>query len=51
MINRKDDDVVIDEPTIAEGVSLVAGMLNQTYKDALIISVVPGGIFFTADLT
>ncbi|VUS30822.1 phosphoribosyltransferase [Klebsiella spallanzanii] len=43
--------IILDESTIAEGVNLVADRLNADFSDAVIITVVPGGIFFTADLT
>lgn len=41
---------VLGPQEIAQGVSKVAQQLNQTYQSAVIISVVPGGILFTADL-
>lgn len=43
--------IILDESTIVEGVNLVADRLNADFSDAVIITVVPGGIFFTADLT
>lgn len=43
--------IILDESTIAEGVNLVSDRLNADFNDAVIITVVPGGIFFTADLT
>jgi len=43
--------IVLDESKIEEGVNIVASMLNKDYDDAVIITVVPGGIFYTADLT
>ncbi|ASV19999.1 MULTISPECIES: phosphoribosyltransferase [Klebsiella pneumoniae complex] len=43
--------IILDESTIAKGVNLVADRLNADFSDAVIITVVPGGIFFTADLT
>lgn len=45
------DQIVYSEEKIKEGVAIVAGKLNDAFEDAVIISVVPGGIFFTADLT
>ncbi|EHJ4975239.1 hypoxanthine phosphoribosyltransferase [Salmonella enterica] len=44
-------DVIIDEQNIAAGVSNVARQLNQDYTDAVVITVVPGGMLYTADLT
>lgn len=44
-------DVTINESAIAEGVSLVAAQLNQDFDKAVVITVVPGGILYTADLT
>lgn len=44
-------EVVIDEARIAAGVSSIAGALNRDFSDAVVITVVPGGILFTADLT
>ncbi|MRT13278.1 hypoxanthine phosphoribosyltransferase [Enterobacteriaceae bacterium RIT711] len=41
----------MSESAIAEGVTKVAAQLNQHFNDAVIITVVPGGILFTADLT
>lgn len=43
--------IILNESTIAEGVNLVADSLNSDFSDAVIITVIPGGIFFTADLT
>ncbi|AHG19709.2 hypoxanthine phosphoribosyltransferase [Chania multitudinisentens RB-25] len=36
---------------IAEGVDKVATQLNQDFNEAVVITVVPGGTLFTADLT
>lgn len=44
-------DVILDESAIATGVSKVAAMLNTDFQDAVVITVVPGGILYTADLT
>jgi hypoxanthine phosphoribosyltransferase len=41
---------VLSESQISQGVQAVANKLNQTFDDAVVISVVPGGILFTADL-
>lgn len=43
-------DVVLNETQIQEGVQRVAQQLNQQFDDAVVITVVPGGILFTADL-
>ena len=43
--------IILNESAIAEGVNLVADRLNSDFSDAVIITVTPGGIFFTADLT
>ncbi|UJF19747.1 hypoxanthine phosphoribosyltransferase [Vibrio sp. SS-MA-C1-2] len=53
MENKKNDpigDLVLSELDIQDGVKIVAQKLNAQFKDAVIISVVPGGILFTADL-
>ncbi|MCA2018225.1 hypoxanthine phosphoribosyltransferase [Vibrio tritonius] len=41
---------ILDEVAIAKGVEHVAQLLNALYEDAVVITVVPGGILFTADL-
>lgn len=43
-------EVVLNEAQIQEGVKRVAQQLNQQFDDAVVITVVPGGILFTADL-
>ncbi|ROV58884.1 hypoxanthine phosphoribosyltransferase [Vibrio ponticus] len=45
-------DLVLSQEQIKLGVSQVAQQLNQRFaeQDAVIISVVPGGILFTADI-
>ncbi|ANQ24627.1 hypoxanthine phosphoribosyltransferase [Vibrio natriegens] len=43
-------DVVLNEAQIQEGVKQVAQKLHQRFDDAVVITVVPGGILFTADL-
>lgn len=43
-------EAVLDEAQIRAGVKLVAQQLNHQFDDAVIITVVPGGILFTADL-
>lgn len=52
MNNRHIGEVVLDQRKIKEGVVQVADSLNQRFKgqSAVIITVVPGGILFTADL-
>ncbi|AJZ91585.1 hypoxanthine phosphoribosyltransferase [Klebsiella michiganensis] len=40
----------MNESTIADGVTKVARQLNSRYHEAVVITVVPGGILFTADL-
>ncbi|MEX3021025.1 phosphoribosyltransferase [Kluyvera sp. STS39-E] len=51
MENQHIGDVVLDEKAIATGVSSVAAQLNNDFTDAVVITVVPGGILYTADLT
>lgn len=43
-------EVVLNEVQIQDGVKHVAQQLNQQFDDAVVITVVPGGILFTADL-
>lgn len=43
-------DLVLSEKQIQQGVNIVADKLNQEFTDAVVITVVPGGILFTADL-
>lgn len=50
MDNRYIGELVLDEAAIAMGVARVAALLNDSYQDAVIVTVVPGGILFTADL-
>jgi len=50
MDNRYIGELVLDETAIASGVARVASLLNDSYQDAVVITVVPGGILFTADL-
>jgi hypoxanthine phosphoribosyltransferase len=42
--------LVLSEQQIQAGVNRVALQLNSTFSQAVVISVVPGGILFTADL-
>lgn len=50
MRNNHVGHIVINESTIADGVTKVARQLNSRYHEAVVITVVPGGILFTADL-
>ena len=50
MDNRYIGEVILDEAAIAAGVERVAALLNERYQDAVMITVVPGGMLFTADL-
>jgi len=43
-------EVVISKADIQAGVKSVADQLNHLYQEAAIITVVPGGILYTADL-
>ena len=43
-------ELVLSKEQIHEGVKIVAQQLNAKFKDVVIITVVPGGILFTADL-
>ncbi len=42
--------LVYSEKDIQHGVAVVAQQLNEKYDDAVMITVVPGGMLFTADL-
>lgn len=44
-------EVIISASSIAQGVSQVAAQLNQDFDEAVVITVVPGGILYTSDLT
>ncbi|WP_392561075.1 phosphoribosyltransferase family protein [Orbus sturtevantii] len=50
MKSRHIGKIIIDESAIANGVTAVARQLNLDFSDAVIITVVPGGILYTADL-
>lgn len=50
MNNTYIGELVLSQAVIEEGVTQVAQQLNQNYTDAVVITVVPGGILFTADL-
>lgn len=43
-------ELVLSEQDIQDGVKIVAEKLNKQFSDAVVITVVPGGILFTADL-
>ncbi|MDA0148396.1 phosphoribosyltransferase [Vibrio sp. LaRot3] len=43
-------ELVLSEQKIQEGVEAVAEKLNRQFSDAVVVTVVPGGILFTADL-
>lgn len=49
-INQYVGKSVLDETQILTGVKMVADQLNKQFDDAVVITVVPGGILFTADL-
>lgn len=51
MSNQPIGEIILDEAAIASGVRQVAAQLNRDFSDAVVITVVPGGILFTADLT
>lgn len=48
--NQYIGEMVLDEVQIQDGVKIVAQKLNQQFTQAVVITVVPGGILFTADL-
>jgi hypoxanthine phosphoribosyltransferase len=50
MKNKHVGELVLSKKQIQEGVKIVAQKLNTQFHHAVIISVVPGGILFTADL-
>lgn len=49
MKNNYIGELVLSQQQIKEGVNIVAKKLNERFQDAVIISVVPDGILFTAD--
>ncbi len=51
MKNENVGEIILDEKAIAQGVAKVAAQLNQDFDEAVIITVVPGGMLYTADLT
>lgn len=44
-------DIILSTEAIASGVSKVATAINHDFTEAVVITVVPGGTLFTADLT
>lgn len=48
--NQHIGNVILNETQIFKGVKTVAEQLNKKFDDAVVITVVPGGILFTADL-
>lgn len=50
MSNKSIGELVLSESDIKNGVEIVAKELNKNFEDAVVITVVPGGILFTADL-
>ncbi len=42
--------VVLSESSIADGVTEVAAKLNSRFQDVVAVVVVPGGVFFAADV-
>ena len=44
-------DIVLSAEAIAQGVRDVARAINHDFSEAVVITVVPGGTLFTADLT
>lgn len=51
MANEHVGETILDAAAIAEGVNQVATQLNKNFTDAVILTVVPGGMIYTADLT
>lgn len=50
MVNQHIGELILSEQQIQDGVLSVAQKLNCDFQNAVIITVVPGGIIFTADL-
>ncbi|SUB63547.1 Hypoxanthine phosphoribosyltransferase [Plesiomonas shigelloides] len=50
MSNKHLGQVVLNASEIQNGVKRVAHKINENFTDVVIISIVPGGILFTADL-
>lgn len=50
MQNSLCGEIIFTEAAISKGVSLVAQAINRDFSEVVVISVVPGGILFTADL-
>lgn len=51
MKNEHTGEIILSAEAIAGAVSRVASQLNEDFDEAVVITVVPGGILFTADLT
>ena len=43
-------EVVLNKQDIELGVEVIAKRLNERFKEAVVVTVVPGGMLFTADL-
>lgn len=50
MKNKHIGELVLSEAQIRSGVQRVAQKIDERFDDVIIVSVVPGGIMFTADL-
>jgi hypoxanthine phosphoribosyltransferase len=50
MKNKRIGELVLSEAQIQAGVKQIAEQLNQQFTDLVAISVVPGGLIFSADL-
>ncbi len=50
MRNPAFGDVVLNTEDIALGVEVIAKRLNERFTEAVVITVVPGGMLFTADV-
>lgn len=51
MTNKNLGRIILNQTMIEAGVSKVATQINNDFDRAVVITVVPGGIFYTADLT
>lgn len=51
MNNHFVGEIILSTEAIAQGVSKIAAQINKDFSEAVVITVVPGGILFTADLT
>ncbi|QZN95012.1 phosphoribosyltransferase [Symbiopectobacterium purcellii] len=50
MQNRHIGETILSATEIKQGVEKVAQQLNHVFSDAVVITVVPGGMLFTADV-